>query len=617
MSARKHFQPIAQRLSKILYRIGFLLMLVIVMVYAVLSYFDVAENLHAQLVSLAQEHRPRLSAALWDIDPIGITDEIDTLSAVSSVAGLVLTTPSGARYLRGDTSESAKELSYTIELMHKSSVIPVGSLTLISDRYEIWKQVAYRVFPFALAQLLFVTGLLFALQLFLRKVVLRRLDALTIHTHLLRPDHLDTAPPPPLFESPVRDELDNLLQGFANLQNNLLHQQQQRGQLIHALAESRDQLEVEVAQRTDESFYLSGFLQLLSKDAARYLSMPLDGAKIGLEQTLKETGQLMGLDALITIHFADDSQKGDIYFWDKDDKKIRTDFNLGKRSLFQLSKKNLDSLSAFIMGIGGDLPDESDEAALCRDLHLTQLAVLPLDFNGERLGLLFAGVSDQDRVYSELEMRLLPLVAGLCSNVLAHRRQQLSLKEAKNALLAANTQLERLTRHDALTGIANRRVFDERLEQEMANAIREQQPLLLIVLDVDSFKQYNDSFGRHEGDIALQKVAAVLAKFAERTGDCAARIEGNEFVLLLPNTDLHVGKLLAERIRLAMIKLGLVQEDGSALTISQGLAVYSGAEEISAANFLRLADKALYRAKRSGNQVQVLESISDPVAGKR
>ncbi|AMC35854.1 GGDEF domain-containing protein [Janthinobacterium sp. B9-8] len=608
MSARKHFQPIAQRLSKILYRIGFLLMLVIVMVYSVLSYFDVAENLHAQLVSLAQEHRPRLSAALWDIDPIAITEELDSLSAVSSVAGIALITPSGARYMRGVSDEVSKELSYTVELMHKSSIIPVGRLTLISDRYEIWKQVAYRVLPFALAQLLFVMGLLFALQLFLRKVVLRRLDALTIHTHLLRPDHLDTAPPPPLFESPVRDELDNLLQGFANLQSNLLHQQKERGQLIHALAESRDQLEVEVAQRTDESFYLSEFLQLLSKDAARYLSMPLDGAEFGLEQTLKDTGQLMGLDTLVAVHFAGEIQQGSVYLWHKGNKKIRPDFTLAKRNLFPLSEKKLNSQAAFMMSVPNELAEESGEAALCRDLHLAKLVALPLDFNGERLGVLFAGLSDQHRQYSELEMRLLPLVAGLCSNVLAHRRQQLSLQETKNALLAANQQLERLAGHDALTGIANRRTFDEVLLQDMRRAKRHSKPLLLIVLDVDLFKQYNDSHGRDAGDIALQKIAAVLGKFAERSGDCAARIGEKEFVLLLPNTDLHVGKLLAERLRLAVIKLGLLHEDGSALTISQGLATYAGPEEVSAADFLRMADKALYRAKRGGrNQVQFVD----------
>ncbi|AZN37742.1 GGDEF domain-containing protein [Iodobacter ciconiae] len=617
MSARKHFQPIAQRLSNILYRIGFLLMLVIVMVYAVLCYFDVADNLHEQLVGLAQEHRPRLSAALWDIDPIALTEELDNLLAVNSVAGIVLTTPSGARYIRGETDEVAKKLRYSVELMYRSSSIPVGRLTLISDRYEIWKQVAYRVFPFALAQLLFVMGLLFVLQLFLRKVVLRRLDALTIHTHILQHGHLDTAPPSPLFESPVRDELDNLLQGFANLQDNLLHQQQQRGQLIHALAKNRDQLEVEVAQRADESFYLSGFLQLLSRDTARCLSMFPDGTQYALEQTLKETGQLMGLDALVVVHFADGHHKGALYFWDKDDKKIRSDFNFAKRNLFELSKKNLISQTTFMVNADDELSKGSDEAVLCRDLHLSKLAGLSLDFNTERLGVLFAGLSDQDRQYSALEMRLLPMVAGLCSNVLAHHCQQLSLQETQHALLLANTQLAHLTRHDALTGIANRRVFDELLAKEMANVARKNQPLSLIILGLDSFKQYNDSFGHHEGDIALQKVAAVLGKFAERPGDCAARIEGNGFVLLLPNTDLHMGTLLAERIRLAVIKLGILQEDGSVLTISQGLAIHSGAEEVSAADFLRMADRALYRAKHHGNQVQAIGSFSDLSAGRQ
>ena len=612
MRSNKYFQPVAKRLNKILLRIGLAVMLIIIMVHAGIIYFDISEGLRARIVRIVDEHHPRLSAALWDIDPLVIDEELDRLVAIPSIAGVVLTTPGGARFERGLVKPANRELIYTVSLMHKSSTEPVGTLNLIADRSALWKQVGLRMLPFIISQLLFVALILIALQFLLRKMVLRRLDALSVHTHLLRADHLDEAPPPPLFTSPVQDELDYLLEGFASLQSNLLLQQKERGELIQALAESRDQLEAEVAQRTGESLYLSGFLHMLSKEAERYLNLHLDCAEFGLEQTLSQTGVLLGLDSLMAVCFADGVLEEEVYLWHKDGRRVRDGLLSGARELYPLSENELNHQPVFILHNLAEIDTECGEAALCRDLQLVQLVALPLDFNAERLGILFIGLSDPLRQLSKSELRLLPMVAGLCSNVLAHHRQQLALQLAKNALLEANAQLAQQASHDALTGIANRRAFDERITQEMRRAMRNNQPLLLVILDIDFFKQYNDYFGHGAGDLALKQIAGVLAQFTERAGDCAARIGGEEFALLLPDTDLNKGRQLSEELRLKVISLGISQGDGLPLTISQGLAVFRGKEEVSMADFLHAADQALYQAKRNGrNQLQLSGPAAD------
>jgi len=613
---KRNFQPIAKRLNKVLLRIGGLFMLILIVAYAGIVYFDISSGLRTHLSNTVQDHGPRLTAALWDIDPTTINEELDALAALPGIVGVVLITPSGARYERGLSNWVENKFSYSVALVHKNSSNTVGTLSLIGDASAVWSQLLSRVLPFFIAQIILVLGILLVLQWLLRRVVVRRLDALTIHTHLLQANRIEKVPAPPAFATVVQDELDCLLEGFSSLQGNVLKNEQEREQLIRALAESRDQLEIEVAQRTGETLYLSGFLHMLSKDAQRYLDLPLDQAQFGLEETLAQTGVLLGFDALVAVCFSDEILPEEVYLWHKEGRKLRADFVLGRRALYKLSEYNLNRQSVFFIDTVDELDAGCGEAVLCRDLNLAKLVALPFNFNAERLGVLFVGLKSPHRQYSKLEMRILPMVVGLCSNVLAHHRQQLALQEAKEALLAANAKLALQANHDGLTDIANRRAFDESLLQEMRRATRSDQSLLLIILDVDFFKQYNDSYGHGEGDIALKKIAAVLAQFAERAGDCAARIGGEEFALLLPHTDIRIGKSLAERVRLAIIKLGLLQADGQPLTVSQGGAIFSGEEEVSPADFLRMADQALYRAKNGGrNQVCIAKMPNGPSAG--
>ncbi|WP_375161629.1 diguanylate cyclase [Bradyrhizobium sp. RDT46] len=167
------------------------------------------------------------------------------------------------------------------------------------------------------------------------------------------------------------------------------------------------------------------------------------------------------------------------------------------------------------------------------------------------------------------------------------------------------TRLETLAIEDSLTGLANRRRFDERLKEEWARAYRDRSSLALLMIDVDHFKAYNDEYGHPAGDACLRLVAKIIAAETQRAGDLAARYGGEEFAMLLPNTDAVGCAQVGERIRKAIHDAGLVHDSNQAagcVTASVGGATCRPALERTAgvSALVEAADRALYAAKDAG-----------------
>ncbi len=181
------------------------------------------------------------------------------------------------------------------------------------------------------------------------------------------------------------------------------------------------------------------------------------------------------------------------------------------------------------------------------------------------------------------------------------------LKLAQQQLEEANRKLLKISLVDELTGLANRRNFDQHLEKEYRLAKREKKPLPVIICDVDFFKIYNDTYGHIEGDKCLTKIAAAIASIPKRPTDLACRYGGEEFTVILPNTDFQGGLLVAEKIRQAVFDQQIPHSGSniaSIVTLSSGLATYTGQFK-SAEEIMLAADGALYRAKDKGrNRVE-------------
>jgi diguanylate cyclase (GGDEF)-like protein len=166
-----------------------------------------------------------------------------------------------------------------------------------------------------------------------------------------------------------------------------------------------------------------------------------------------------------------------------------------------------------------------------------------------------------------------------------------------------NLGLQMLADTDKLTRLANRRRFDEVLEQEFKRAQRNQAPVSLIMIDLDYFKQFNDTYGHPAGDACLRSTAEVLATLIVRAGDLAARYGGEEFVVLLPNTHRTGALAVAEKIRQAVAALQLPHRQSPAGVVTASLGVATLADEgdyTTAGDLIERADRHLYAAKRSG-----------------
>ncbi|MCQ4294428.1 diguanylate cyclase [Pseudomonas stutzeri] len=186
-----------------------------------------------------------------------------------------------------------------------------------------------------------------------------------------------------------------------------------------------------------------------------------------------------------------------------------------------------------------------------------------------------------------------------------------ALEDARQGLEAANAELMRLSTTDSLTQLANRRRFDQLLDEEIRRARRSGSPLSLLLADIDHFKRVNDSYGHPFGDECLRQVAAVLAAHCQRAGDLAARYGGEEFVVLLPGLEAQQAVALAESIRCDIARLRLHHGDQPvALTISLGVAALTPSRS-SPDDLLAAADAALYQAKNDGrNQVVQASGIN-------
>jgi diguanylate cyclase (GGDEF)-like protein/hemerythrin-like metal-binding protein len=183
--------------------------------------------------------------------------------------------------------------------------------------------------------------------------------------------------------------------------------------------------------------------------------------------------------------------------------------------------------------------------------------------------------------------------AGLLSEEV--RRHTVALEDANSRLMALSTT-------DGLTGLANRRRFDDVLADESARCDRNHLPLTLIMLDVDWFKKFNDCYGHQAGDECLVKIARVLRASALRATDLAARYGGEEFTLILPGVDAGAAENLAETLRSSIESLGIAHDRTPAgtVTVSAGVATVLPGPGMDGAALLRAADEALYRAKNAG-----------------
>jgi diguanylate cyclase (GGDEF)-like protein len=205
-------------------------------------------------------------------------------------------------------------------------------------------------------------------------------------------------------------------------------------------------------------------------------------------------------------------------------------------------------------------------------------------------------------------LALLLMITITCAIAARH------LERASRKSFLESHLIEELAQHDTLTGLKNRRVFDEHLDRLWQRGVEEVRSLAILMVDIDHFKAYNDRHGHQAGDQALRRVAQALQTFVTRPLDVLARYGGEEFAVILYDIDAREAEGLAERMRRAIGGLAIKHEGaqaGTTVTISVGVAAIRPSAERKSRGALQLADQALYEAKvRGRNRVELLDDAA-------
>jgi len=185
--------------------------------------------------------------------------------------------------------------------------------------------------------------------------------------------------------------------------------------------------------------------------------------------------------------------------------------------------------------------------------------------------------------------------------VIANREK--AVEQRTEELQQANATLERLSREDSLTGLANRRRFAEFLARAWQRALRDKTPLCILIIDIDNFKAYNDNYGHQQGDQCLKLVAEAIRRAVGRASDLVSRYGGEEFVVVLGDTPLEGGLKIAENIRAAVERLGIAHKGArrhACVTVSIGVTSTLPTRDTQPETVLVAADRAMFNAKNDG-----------------
>ncbi|WP_372857932.1 diguanylate cyclase domain-containing protein [Pseudoalteromonas sp.] len=272
---------------------------------------------------------------------------------------------------------------------------------------------------------------------------------------------------------------------------------------------------------------------------------------------------------------------------------------MNKNHLFQVN--DIEKLPAKALAEKKEFKSQSIQSVLC----------IGLRFDDELVGFIGCDCVKTKRLWSKVDLIRIKLVGEIINNALKNINYKNKLQLTQQQLINANIKLNELANTDALTDISNRRFFDSALESEIKRCARHDQPVSLIMCDIDFFKRYNDNYGHQKGDETLKKVANALKSLCKREGDIAARYGGEEFTVILPASNKEQCQAFALLIQNEIKALNISHEFSSVapyITLSFGCFTSYPSDSTNAQTIIKSADIALYNAKKAGrNQISTFE----------
>ncbi|MEL4181052.1 GGDEF domain-containing protein [Roseateles sp. PN1] len=552
-------------------------------------------NFDAAVAQVSHLHLKLLAKSLWDVEPAAVQDLLQQIANTPQVRTARVNLSTGEFFFAGparpaDEQRRLGDANFEIPGPDGSGRI-LGQLNLDFNQRFLREQLLGVMLRVAAVGLLLSLGFSGLTLLMLRRELRQPLQDLATFAAGLAPDK--TPPPLQLARSARshRDELDVVVDGFRTLRVDIESYVKERERRA-------EQLELAVARRTSDLQEVTRYLETMSRHASRFLNLSVDEYPAMVSATLRDiSGHSSHCSLVIAEHAQDQATARCRFAWLAPHDKI-SGMSPGEPLLAGL----LGELPAGWSVLRFESPAASEpERALAMQQHGVQAMVF-CAYRGDSSTQILLALSSQPMKWIVRDDRLARMTADMLFNIMRHWQDQLALQHL-------HQELEQRSNTDSLTGLANRRWFDELKLEETRRAMRNGSTLALISIDVDFFKSYNDNYGHAQGDQCLLAVSRMIQQTFNRAGELPARVGGEEFTVLLPEVDLAQAMAQAERLRQCVSDLAIPHSGSPLRKVSISAGVFSirpdrsmpgaSAEQFIAAA-LEAADAALYRAKRGG-----------------
>ena len=613
----KPFRPLSRRVVAwaLLYSTLFTLTMTAALI--AIDYRDERNDALDQLRFAAASYRKSLANSLWDLDMAAVRLQMDGLASFPMVGHAVLTTSIGqnvhthkhnnmAFREHASVHDPVDPLSWRETLFSPNNPNQiVGTLHLYVDRPAFLNRIEGSAWRIIAGEALkgLVLGLLIAWLI--ARLVTRHLSHMATQVASLHPTALGQALTLQRNEKRHIDELDQLCDAFNHLNHQLVEYIDNRRVLEDELRSHRDRLSEMVGERTRSLERLRGFHGLIIRVLTRFINLPPGHANEAVDHGLSAFGDYFGARRCLLYTYDMEARGFSVAnAWPP----LTSDGGVAAVFLSDdvLPRRMLADRRSRVWLCTNKTADADDP--LFGLFACDAYTAVGVEVKGNTVGLLcLAGRAisqDSDSA------TLLELAARVSANMLDHKAAQMTLLDTQQALQKANRELHSLSRHDPLTALANRRHFDELKEVEFRRALRSESPLSVLMCDIDEFKRYNDTYGHAQGDRCLQTIADRLTPLFNRAGELLARLGGEEFVVLLPNTGPEQAQVLAERVRMAVWDANMPHASSDVadrVTVSVGVACLKHGLHKDFDSLLQDADLALYRAKNGRNRTVLAE----------
>ena len=350
----------------------------------------------------------------------------------------------------------------------------------------------------------------------------------------------------------------------------------------------------------------SDFDSVISKISTQLIDIQLDNLDQKIESALQTIGTFCNADRSYLFQFSDNGKlMSNTHEWVNEH---ITSFKLHLQNIPQNSLpyffKTMSEKHVFNIPDVTLMPQHAnEEKAEFTAEGIKSVLCIGLKSEQQLVGFIGCDCVKNTRHWNETDLIRIKLVGNIITNALKNVSYKQDIEKIQQQLMHANQELQSLANLDSLTNIANRRQFDNTLKGEIQRSARNQQPISLIICDIDFFKQYNDNFGHQKGDEVLKQVAQALQQLTKRQGGLVARYGGEEFAFILPFTDSASCFEFAKLIKAAMSELAIPHPYSSVcdkLTLSIGYHTAVPTKNMDAKSLIEAADNALYKTKNSG-----------------